>query len=29
LVALPSDMYQTGDHLDGVNGFAKLEVVNV
>ncbi len=29
LVALPTDMYQTGDHLDGVNGFAPIQVVNV
>ena len=29
LVALPDDMYQTGDHLDGVKGFAEVNVVNV
>lgn len=29
LVALPADMYQTGDRLEGVNGFAKIEVANV
>tara|TARA_R110000868_G_scaffold179544_3_gene419624 strand:- start:4273 stop:5328 length:1056 start_codon:yes stop_codon:yes gene_type:complete len=29
LVALPADMYQTGDRLEGVNGFAQIEVVNV
>lgn len=29
LVALPDDMYQTGDHLDGVKGFAEINVVNV
>lgn len=28
LVALPDDMYQTGDHLDGVKGFAEINVVN-
>jgi hypothetical protein len=28
LVALPDDMYQTGDHLDGVKGFAAIEVDN-
>lgn len=29
LIALPADLYQTGDRLEGVLGFAKLEVVNV
>ena len=29
VVALPDDMYQTGDHLDGVKGFAEINVVNV
>lgn len=28
VVALPLDMYQTGDTLDGTNGIATLEVVN-
>lgn len=28
LVALPDDLYQTGDHLDGVKGFAEINVVN-
>lgn len=28
LVALPDDMFQTGDHLDGVKGFAAIEVDN-
>lgn len=29
VVALPLDLYQTGDELEGVNGVAKLQVVNV
>ena len=29
VIALPADMYQTGDRLDGVLGFAPIEVVNV
>ena len=28
LVALPDDMFQTGDHMDGVKGFALIEVDN-
>lgn len=29
VIALPADMYQTGDRLEGVNGFAQIEVANV
>ena len=28
LVALPDDMFQTGDHMEGVKGFAAIEVDN-
>jgi hypothetical protein len=28
LVALPDDMFQTGDHMDGVKGFAAIQVDN-
>ena len=29
VVALPADMYQTGDRLEGVLGFAPIEVKNI
>jgi len=29
VVSLPADMYQTGDHLEGVKGLARIKVTNV